>query len=327
MNHRELGDAAEDRHRQDPLVASLAPIVQSNPPTRRYLIGVSGGRDSVALLHALSVLGYRKLIVCHLNHQLRGRSSDADARFVQRLAAKYGFACMIGRDDVADRVKHSRESIETAARHARFEFFQKLARETKCHSLFLAHHADDQVETFLFNLFRGAGVAGLGAMRALSRRGSLRIVRPMLNIWRSQIDDYVSALHLKFREDASNVDTAHVRNRMRHQIIPTLEKFFGRDIRKSVWRSAGILAAENEWIESLIGDIPQELSIPHLRTLPDALQRRLVFGWLKKSGVPNAGFQEVELVRSLIPVGTPTAKINLPGGLHARRRSRSIFID
>jgi len=293
----------------------------------RYLIGVSGGRDSVALLHLLAGLGYRKLIVCHLNHGLRGRSSDADARFVERLAEKYGFRCVVGHEEVAARAKKNRESIETAARNARHEFFQKVAHAKKCGAIFLAHHADDQVETFLFNLFRGAGGAGLGAMRRESTRGALRIVRPLLDVWRSEIDEYVGAFKLKFREDATNKETAHLRNRMRHKILPLLEKHFGREIRKSVWRSADILASENEWIESLIGDIPDELSVPQLRAMPDALQRRFVFAWLKKMGVPGIGYHEVELARSLIPENATAAKINLPGSLHARRRAGKLFVE
>jgi len=155
----------------------------------------------------------------------------------------------------------------------------------------------------------------------------LRIVRPLLNVWRSEIDGYLAENRLKFCEDASNADPLHLRNRMRHQILPLLEKYFGREIRKSVWRSADILAAENEWIGSLIGEIPSELSVQKLRGMADALQRRLVFSWLKKNGVPVAGFNEVELVRLLIPETAKVAKINLPAGLHARRRAGRIFIE
>ena len=305
----------------------MSPVVKIYPPTRRYLIGVSGGRDSVALLHLLAGLGYRKLIVCHLNHRLRGRSSDADARFVERLAAKFGFPCATGREEVAARAEKNRESIETAARNARHDFFKRVAREKKCASIFLAHHADDQVETFLFNLFRGAGSAGLGSMRVETRHGSLRVIRPMLGVWRSEIDAYAAAHRLKFREDASNTDPAHQRNRMRHQIIPMLEKEFGREIRKSVWRSADILSAENEWLESLVEPTPRELPVPELRKLPVAAQRRLILSWLKKLKVPNAGFREVERVRDLAAGDGSPAKINLPGDLHARRRAKKIFIE
>src|SRR5437660_10052711 len=140
------------------------------PPEARYLIGVSGGRDSVALLYWLVNLGYKKLIVCHLNHRLRGRSSDADARFVQKLAEKYQLKFELGAADVRTDAKKRKTSIETAAREERYLFFARAAKRHHCHTIFLAHHADDQVETFLINLFRGAGSAGLAAMQAVSMR-------------------------------------------------------------------------------------------------------------------------------------------------------------
>src|SRR5207302_5673422 len=147
------------------IAAKVASLVSSCPTAECHLIGVSGGRDSVALLHLLVSLGFEKLIVCHLDHSLRGRASGTDARFVQRLAKKLGVDFAFEKNEVARLAKENRLSIETAARRARYEFFAKVARENKCCTLFLAHHADDQVETFLFNLFRGAGSEGLGAMR------------------------------------------------------------------------------------------------------------------------------------------------------------------
>src|SRR5256885_6888760 len=128
------------------------------PPDARYLIGVSGGRDSVALLHWLNSLGYKKVVVCHLNHQLRGRSSDADARFVEKLAGKYQVNFELGAANVRVLAKKKKISIETAAREARYSFFAKAAKRRRCDTIFLAHHADDLLETILLNLIRGAGL-------------------------------------------------------------------------------------------------------------------------------------------------------------------------
>src|SRR4029077_4532616 len=140
------------------------------PPDGRYLIGVSGGRDSVTLVHWLTNVGYKKLIVCHLNHHLRGRSSDADARFVEKLSAKYQVDLELGAANVRALAKKKKASLETAARQARYGFFAKAAKRHGCDTIFLAHHADDLVETFLLNLIRGAGLAGLVAMRDVSTR-------------------------------------------------------------------------------------------------------------------------------------------------------------
>src|SRR5438874_11533769 len=136
-------------------------------PVQPYLIGVSGGRDSVTLLHWLTSLGYRKLIVCHLDHELRGRASQVDARFVASMAAKLGLNCEIGRTDVRGLAAQSKLSIETAARAARFAFFIRVARQKRCRTIFLAHHADDLVETALLNLLRGASPGGVAAMRSV----------------------------------------------------------------------------------------------------------------------------------------------------------------
>src|SRR4030095_14633669 len=169
-------------------------LLRAFPRNRRYLIGVSGGRDSVALRHWLVNLGYKKLIVCHLNHRLRGRSSLADARFVENIALKYHAKFELESADVRALVATQKMSIASAARQARYKFFAETARRRKCNTVFLGHHADDLVETFLINLFRGAGTTGLRAMRDISARRvgdvDLTIVRPFLGIWRSKINSY-----------------------------------------------------------------------------------------------------------------------------------------
>src|ERR1700726_4234870 len=156
-------------------------------PGARYLIGVSGGRDSVALLHWLVECGYSKLIVCHLNHRLRGRSSRADAIFVQKLAAKYDVALALAAIDVRALAVRTKQSIEAAARDARYKFFAQVAKRRRCRTIFLGHHADDLVETFLINLFRGSGPTGFGGIRQVARQTvdgvELEVVRPLLNVW------------------------------------------------------------------------------------------------------------------------------------------------
>ena len=302
------------------------------PPDARYLIGVSGGRDSVALLHWLIDLGYKKLIVCHLNHQLRGRSSDADARFVEKLAGKYQVDFELGAANVRALAKKKKMSIETAAREARYSFFAKAAKRHGCRTIFLAHHADDLVETFLFNLIRGAGLTGLAAMRDVSTRRvdnvDLAIVRPLLSVWRIEIDDYVREHRLKFREDASNKNLAPMRNRVRNRIIPYLEKILGRNIRQNIWRAAIIAAEEDNWIGNELPDSTNPyLSVPRLRALPVALQRRAILKWLRAQNISEVGFDVIERVRLLADREASFAKVNLPRDQHVRRRAGKIFIE
>ena len=302
------------------------------PPDAPYLIGVSGGRDSVALLHWLIDVGYNKLIVCHLNHQLRGRSSNADARFVQKLAGKYHIDFELGAADVRGLAKKRKSSIETAAREARYSFFAKTAKRHRCQTIFLAHHADDLVETFLINLIRGTGLTGLAGMRDVSSRHidgvDLTIIRPLLSVWRSDIDRYVRECHLIFREDATNKNLAATRNRIRNRIIPYLEKNLGRNIRQNIWRTAMIAAEEEKWLDNQVSDsVNADFSVPKLRALPVALQRRAILKWLRAQNISRVGFDVIERVRLLLDPNVRTAKVNLPQNRHARRRAKTIFIE
>jgi len=310
--------------------SSLRPL----SPGARYLIGVSGGRDSVALLHWLVECGYNKLIVCHLNHRLRGRSSRADAIFVQKLAAKYDVDLALGAIDVRGLAVRTKQSIETAARDARYKFFAQVAKRRCCRTIFLGHHADDLVETFLINLFRGAGPGGLSAMRAVSIRKidnvKLQIVRPLLGVSREQINGYVRKYRLKFREDASNKNLAPLRNRIRHRIIPEIEKQLGRNVRGTIWRAATIAAEEENFFEALLPDKLSKLTalaVKPLRAMPIAVQRRMLHEWLRARDVPDLSFDLVERVRALLDLASRVAKTNLPQDRHVRRRAGQIFIE
>jgi len=311
-----------------------AKILRDFPPKHRYLVGVSGGRDSVALLHWLKASGYSKLIVCHLNHQLRGRSAAADARFVQKLSAKYDLGLKSGSANVRTTAARKKISIETAARGARYSFFAKVAERTRCHTIFLAHHADDLVETFLLNLFRGAGPSGLIGMRELTnhRIGNidLAVVRPFLHVWRREIDEYVKTHSLDFREDASNKDLTPLRNRVRRRIIPYLEKTMGRNIRQNIWKTATILAEEENFFETLIpnkfADVAT-LAVEPLRKIGLAMQRRVLHRWLRAGNIRGVTFELVERVRGLLDLSKGVAKANLPGNRHVRRRAGKLFME
>lgn len=331
------------------------------PTTTRLLIGISGGRDSVALVHLLLAAGYRRLLLCHVNHRLRGRAATADERFVRRLAEKLGLPCHVGAFDVGALAKERGESVETAARHVRYAFFAQVARKTRTSVLVLGHHANDQVETLLFNLFRGSGLQGLGGMGVDSTRlvypsltpsgrskpVSLRILRPLLGIWREEIDAYVAELRLAYREDESNASLHHTRNRIRHEMLPLARQIFGRDVAKNLLRTASILRDEDALLQDLaraaagqifckklpitkddsIGDNHpcNRLCIVSLINYSPAIQRRVIRSWLYDSKIPDIGHREVELVRSLLEM--KHARVNLPGNWHARRRAGELFLE
>jgi tRNA(Ile)-lysidine synthase len=309
-------------------------LLSSFPPDARYLVGVSGGRDSVVLLHRLVEAGYKNLVVCHLNHRLRGRSSLADARFVKKLAAEYHVDCELGLVKVRTLAKRKKLSIETAGRAARYSFFAQIAKRRCCRTIFLAHHADDLVETFLINLFRGAGLSGLAAMREVSNRRiddlDLTIMRPLVGTWRKEINEYVRKHRLKFREDASNKNLAPLRNRLRHRVIPYLQKRLGRSIRQNIWRTAMIIAEEENWIDSqarISLHNTRDLGVKELRALPVALQRRQILKWLHSQKIADFGFDVIERIRSLLDPAAQFAKVNLSQDQHARRRAGKIFLE
>ena len=315
--------------RRKSAIAFPVHLLRDFSPGRPYLIGVSGGRDSVALLHWLLAQGYRKLIVCHFEHGLRGRAGKSDARFVERFTQKQGLKFELGSADVGALARKRKQSIETAARQERLAFFERVGRRRRCLTIFLAHQADDQVETFLLNLFRGAGGRGLGAMRPRSNYGPLEVVRPLLGVWRSEIDSYIRTHDLQFRDDTTNEKLEARRNRVRHKILPWLEKQFSRSLRKTIWRAATLLAEEEEYLESQLPvalTIQPELAVKKIAALPVALQRRTIHRWLGQQGIVDLAFDDVENVRQLLAGGAP-ARVNLPRDRHARRRAGRIFLE
>lgn len=307
-----------------------AQVPRDFSPADPHLIGVSGGRDSVALLHWLKSQGYSRLIVCHLDHQLREESAE-DARFTEECARARGFECVSHAVSLKELARSRKQSLETAAREVRYEFFARVAAARGCSRLFLAHHADDQVETFLLQLMRGAGAGGLGGMALIDARAvgdvTLQVARPFLGVWRSEIDGYIREHALTFREDATNAELDFTRNRIRHLAIPALKEAFGRDPRAALWRAAELLREEDALLGSApeLQDLPEQLEVAWLRGLPLALQRRVLHRWLQSRGVSDVGFEETESTRRLLEM--EVAKVNLPGDLCARRRERKIFVD
>ena len=223
--------------------------------------------------------------------------------------------------------------LEEAARNARYAFFFRVAAALDCREVALAHHADDQVETFLFRLLRGSGSGGLAGMAGASVRTEagvqIRLVRPMLGLWRREVDAFLTEGGHAFVEDASNASLHFTRNRLRHELLPEMERVMGRPVREAIWRAAELLRAEAEFLgdaEGSLGSVMEELLVAPLRALPLAMRRRRVARWLSERGVPNIGFELVEAV-SLLALQTAPAKVNLPGGAYARRRAGRIFYE
>jgi tRNA(Ile)-lysidine synthase len=311
-----------------PWVDRVEAAIACYPRDELHLVGVSGGVDSRVLLHLLPIVGFRHLVVCHLNHNLRGAESLDDGKFVNRLSHRLGLPLYA--ETLAELPKTG--SLEGAAREARLQFFSRAAASFSTSSVFLGHHADDQVETFLFNLFRGSGSLDNAAIKPESRitvgTRQLLLRHPLLQVWKDEIREFATAFRLKFREDSTNLSRRMARNRIRHDLIPGIERLMGRPIKRTLLRTIEIAAKEGEFLRSQIPvmESDAELTIRELRKSPVAIQRRTIHGWLRYNGVKECGFDEIEAVRSLL-TRLEIAKINLPRGAFCRRRGGRLFLQ
>ncbi len=309
------------------------PWLERTPRGERWLVGVSGGGDSMALLHLLMAAGFRNLVVCHLDHRLRGQASTGDAGFVGRECGKLGVSCELGRTDVKMRMAACGESLETAARNARHAFFADCARKHRCRRILLAHHADDQAETVLWNLLRGShGLKGMREEQQITVAGvTLRIVRPLLGVRHSELVQWLEHHGHRWREDASNRQPVAVRNRLRNEVFPLLAEISGRDPVAAFARGADDTSAREDQENVLLKQAqvldPQgRLHLPALRKLQPVMQRAALRKFLIDHKIPEIDRALLERSAGLLDVECPSV-VNLPSGRRLRRRGGRIWID
>jgi tRNA(Ile)-lysidine synthase len=300
------------------------------------VVGLSGGADSVALTDALATLAARRgfrLVAAHLDHGLRPDSGD-DVVFCTDLARRLGISIRTDRADVRGRARSDKAGLEDAARRERRAFLRSVRKAEGAAAIVLAHTRDDQAETLLLRLLRGAGSTGLAAMRP--RAGD--IVRPMLGVSRADVLAHLAERGLPWREDATNADPAFLRNRVRHELIPYLESRFNPRIRAGLAREAGLLADEDETLEAaalLLADTIVRsddcgivLFRAGLRAAPRALARRVVRQALARAGgLSDVSAAHVERLLDLAASERPSGrKLALPGGRTAHFRFDQVHI-
>jgi len=299
----------------------------------RVLAAVSGGPDSVAMLHALHThsaeFGIR-LYVAHLNHQIRGEESNLDEVFVHNLAHSFGLEAIIRRVDVPSLREELGMGVEEAARFVRYKFLRDTSTELGANKIAVGHNADDRVESVLLNVIRGAGISGLGSIRPI--RGN--IVRPLLDTPRKEIEQYIKENALPFRIDESNMDTSYARNRIRHELIPLLEQDYNPAIREALVKLAEIAGAQNDLITDLanaaLNEIRDDSNINpvHFLDLHKALQYQVIRAEIErlKGNLLDVGYEHVERVIEALRSGEDFT-ITLPSGLiYAERRGDKFSI-
>jgi len=285
----------------------------------RIVVAVSGGLDSTVLLHLLQQLAPRhgwKLTVAHLNHQLRGRHSDADARFVGKLAARLGLPLFAERAAVRSLAKAHRLSLEMAARRLRHEFLARAARRFRARAVAVAHHADDQVELFFLRLLRGAGGEGLQGMKwkaSSPADGEIELVRPLLDVPREALEDHAQTYRLAFRKDASNDSLDILRNRIRHRLLPLLRREFQPALDRAVLRLMDIVGEEAAVVREATEIWLRSKHRSSFKSLPTGIQRTVIRQQLIKRDVAP----DFELVERLIAL--PNRKGSIGAGVSVWR--------
>jgi len=323
-------------------------------------IAVSGGADSVALLSLLLELKGELgavLSVAHVNHKLRGQESDEDERFVAQLAAQHGiefFVCEAPAAASADAsVDAPGAGVEAKARELRYGFFRRLARECRVTKIATAHTLDDQAETVLLRIFRGTGIRGLAGIhpRLVFKDGGRpagEVVRPFLGFRREELRQFLREQGLNWREDASNLDTAFLRNRVRHRLLPLIKDEFGESAIEHLAELAEIARAEAEdehsrdarkgerplvRVERLAD--PQDTAVARSRlsieiapllALPLAAQRRVIVGMIDSEAAGSVSFPLVEEILELLRA-EPGKLVELPGGYRVKRTRDHLCLE
>ena len=328
------------------LQEAIRAVIQSKHliiPGAVLVVGVSGGTDSLALLHLLAGLRkslFFRLHVATLDHGLRGDAGAADARFVVEMAQAWNLPVTAGYTAVRALAKERGLGIEAAARIARYDFLASVAREVGAERVAVAHHAGDQVETALLHLLRGSGLSGLAGMaysNSVPGHPALTLIRPLLDVPRADLEAYCCEYNLQPRHDASNDDTAYTRNRLRREVIPYLREL-SPQIERRLLQLAEIAAVEDDFVtgalnrlvESSVRRVGERILLPRavFSELHPALQRRFIL-WAARmlEGGEEVGYIHISTAVEVALHGQVGARALLTGGVQLRVDYETLVIE
>ncbi|MFH0777343.1 MAG: tRNA lysidine(34) synthetase TilS [Candidatus Eisenbacteria bacterium] len=308
-------------------------------PGDSVLAAVSGGADSMALLSLLSNLrrdlGFR-LSAAHFNHRLRGAAADKDALFVRKTCRRMEISLTVGRGNAMELARVERLSVEEAARGLRYEFLRKTAVDTGCNKVALGHTMEDQAETVLMRLIRGAGVLGLSAMRPVSQG---LLIRPLLETERRELIAYLKAKRLSYRQDRSNLDRDFTRNKIRHELLAALRDEYNPRIVRSLSRHSALLGRVEDYLReeglrayaacSRAGATDNiELELPALLSYHSCVQQYVVREAYSRfrGSLEDLSFCHVESLLKLISSGHSGDSVDLPNGISAWLESSRLVV-
>lgn len=300
----------------------------------RIVLGVSGGPDSVCLLDVMSRIAPKadlELMVAHVNYGLRGKDSDKDEKLVRELVKKYGLSIAVfpkTKFSEILKLRFRKDPSENELREIRYAFFEKIRKENNFDLIAVAHNADDQVETFLMRIIRGAGLQGLSAMKYKSGN----IVRPLLNVSRQEILEYLKKNKLNYRTDRTNQENLFLRNKIRNKLIPYLEKNFNPKIRQTISDATASIAQDADFLQSYaenLADSKKELSAKTLLELHPALQRRMLLQYIQaaKADLKDIGASHIEEILKALRSTKSKSQVVTFKGLKLTRRGDRVTIS
>jgi len=302
-------------------------------PGDRVLVALSGGPDSVALLHALTRLRESlslEIFAVHLNHRIRGADADADEAYVLKLCQEMGVPLHTYKEDIPGLSKRLRITEEEAGRKVRYEIFEQLSRDLGCQRVAVAQHRDDQVETFLMRIIRGSGLDGLGAI-AYMREG--KYIRPLLDVTKEEILGYLRENHLESRTDHTNFETHYLRNKIRLELIPELKKGYNPNITATISRNIDIIQEELSYIREeglrLYGIFKtRDYEVAFFQDLHPGLKGRVLRNLMAdvKGDIKNVSGGEISQLRELLEQGVP-GKYRTIQGFHFEIGQGRLLVD
>ena len=305
------------------------------PPGTRVLVGVSGGSDSVALLRAVVELArtseYGVAGVAHFNHRLRATAARDEA-FCRDLAGSLGLPFLADGADVAAYAATERCSVEDAARRLRYEFLDRAAQDAGADRVAVGHTLDDQAETVLLKLMRGAGPSGLAGV--YPKKGA--VIRPLLDVSRSELRAWLASLGQAWVDDETNDDLSNPRNRVRHRVLPELDAAYGGSTRAAIARSAELAREDGHWLDELaagryrtlvaVGQDCLRLDVAALAAEPPALLRRVLWQAMRaRAGGREIGLEHVELALAVLRGYSRAADV--PGSRWELRGGNLVLLD